>query len=169
MEVQTHVQEMNENLFDFSHFVHIHHYNQGASSHVEIDGPFAHVKLVGQGSLRGLETLVDTRNSMYGAGFTVIHVQAPIESAILVYKTPIESGRVQHRYAVTTRRRAPGLDRMLLAAIEWQVTRDVLADCSIWNNKSHLQRPLLVRTDGPIMQFRRWHRQFFSTTPPESD
>ena len=37
-----------------------------------------------------------------------------------------------------------------------------LNDIDIWENKIHQRKPVLVRGDGPIMQLRRWYRQFYS-------
>lgn len=166
VDVSTHVQEMNENIFDLAHFVHIHHYLPGAEPSIDIDGAFAHVTLVGQGRLSGLKVTADTRSSMYGAGFTVIHVRKPVELAVIVLKTPTDEGQVRHRYGIVTPRRLPGLDGLLVRLASRQITQDVLADSTIWANKVHLKRPVLVRGDGPIMKFRKWHKQFYSEPLP---
>jgi hypothetical protein len=34
-------------------------------------------------------------------------------------------------------------------------------DIFVWENKVFLQKPLLVRGDGPIMAMRRWYQQFY--------
>lgn len=163
VDVHTHVQEMNENIFDVAHFVHIHHYQQdGIETEVEEDGPFAHVTLTGRSNLYGLDFPAKTRNSMYGAGFTVIHVVEPIEMAVIVFKTPIDDERVQHRYGVVAPRRVRGLDQLLTRLFAPIVAADVRADSRIWDHKVHLTRPMLVPGDGPIMRFRRWHKQFYS-------
>ena len=39
-----------------------------------------------------------------------------------------------------------------------QFTQDV----PIWENKIYRERPLLTKTDGPVAQYRRWFRQFYS-------
>jgi len=38
-------------------------------------------------------------------------------------------------------------------------------DIEIWSNKMFVRKPLLVKGDGPIMQMRRWYKQFYSTLP----
>ncbi|HSG49425.1 MAG TPA: Rieske 2Fe-2S domain-containing protein, partial [Longimicrobiales bacterium] len=157
VDVRTHVQEMNENIFDYAHFVYIHHYEPGPEPTLEIDGPFAHATLVGGTRVAGRVLTAHTRASLYGAGFTVIHVHKPVEFAVIVLKTPLDDETVQHRYAVVSPRRLPVLDQVLVRALTHQVTADVVADSRIWENKEHLVRPLLVRRDGPIMHFRKWH------------
>jgi 3-ketosteroid 9alpha-monooxygenase subunit A len=39
-----------------------------------------------------------------------------------------------------------------------QFTQDV----PIWENKIYRDRPPLTRVDGPVAQYRRWFRQFYS-------
>jgi hypothetical protein len=39
-----------------------------------------------------------------------------------------------------------------------QFTQDV----PIWENKMYRERPPLTHVDGPIVQYRRWFRQFYS-------
>jgi 3-ketosteroid 9alpha-monooxygenase subunit A len=38
-------------------------------------------------------------------------------------------------------------------------------DMIIWNNKKYRQKPLLCDGDGPILQFRKWFRQFYVASP----
>lgn len=36
-------------------------------------------------------------------------------------------------------------------------------DVTVWNHKQYLNQPYLVKNDGPIMQYRRWYQQFFTS------
>ena len=47
--------------------------------------------------------------------------------------------------------------RLMMSGVVGQLERDL----SIWNRKRWLRRPLVVKEDGPILQYRRWLRQFF--------
>ena len=38
----------------------------------------------------------------------------------------------------------------------------LLADVPIWRDKVFRERPLLVKGDGPITEFRRWYDQFYA-------
>lgn len=169
VDVHTHVQEMNENVFDYAHFVYIHHYEPGPDPELELDGPFAHATLIGTTRITGFEQQAHTRASLYGAGFTVIHVNKPMEFAVIVMKTPLDERTVQHRYGIVSPKRLPGVDQLLLRLVAQQVTADVVADSRIWEHKAHLVRPLLVRQDGPIMKFRKWHEQFYSTPEAQAE
>jgi hypothetical protein len=39
-----------------------------------------------------------------------------------------------------------------------QFTQDV----PIWENKIYRNRPMITKRDGPVAQYRRWFRQFYS-------
>ncbi len=43
-----------------------------------------------------------------------------------------------------------------------QFTQDV----PIWENKTYRDRPPLTRVDGPVAEYRRWFRQFYSGMSP---
>jgi hypothetical protein len=45
--------------------------------------------------------------------------------------------------------------------------RDFAQDAPIWNNKTYVELPKLAKGDGPIMEFRRWAKQFYSTDVPD--
>jgi hypothetical protein len=38
-----------------------------------------------------------------------------------------------------------------------QFTQDV----PIWEHKAYRERPLVTKADGPVVQYRRWFRQFY--------
>jgi len=40
-------------------------------------------------------------------------------------------------------------------------TYGLQADLPIWRDKVFLERPLLVKADGNIAEFRRWYAQFY--------
>jgi hypothetical protein len=40
-------------------------------------------------------------------------------------------------------------------------TYGLQADVPIWRDKVFLERPLLVKADGNIAEFRRWYAQFY--------
>ena len=50
-----------------------------------------------------------------------------------------------------------------------QTITDVELDARIWENKQHLTKPLLVKGEAAIAQFRKWHRQFYDSSPEPRD
>lgn len=168
VDVRTHVQEMNENIFDFAHFVYIHHFARLPEHTIDIDGPHVKVQLDGAGLVMGREVDTSTTNYMHGAGCTVIHVTSPTEFMVVVAKTPIDTQTVEHRYAISLKKTNAVVDAALKPIITRQVIADVQTDAAIWENKQHLQRPLLVKPERAIHTFRKWHKQFYSDTASPS-
>ena len=160
--VRTHVQEMNENIFDVAHFVKVHHYADMPASQIRVDGPHVWVGLEGGLKVMGQRVVAATDAYMHGAGWTVIHVKRPFELLVLVGKTPIDEDTVQHRFAITVRRQFGPLHPIFRSFITRQVIADVNTDASIWENKRYIARPLLVKVEAPILTFRKWHQQFYS-------
>ena len=177
--VRTHVQEMNENIFDLAHFVSVHHFNTLPTAAITIDGPHVNVALDGVATLPGRPpTTAQTNNIMHGAGFTAIRVRSeiplgpmriPLELMVVVGKTPIDEEHVEHRYAIMFRRTRTPLESILHAIVRRQTITDVELDARIWENKQHLTKPLLVKGEAAIAQFRKWHRQFYDSSPEPRD
>mmetsp|Transcript_13723 Transcript_13723/g.19027 ORF Transcript_13723/g.19027 Transcript_13723/m.19027 type:complete len:100 (-) Transcript_13723:162-461(-) len=55
--------------------------------------------------------------------------------------------------------------KIMLFGFHLQFTRDIV----VWNNKTYSPKPLLVKNDGPIMQFRRWYTRFYPKQPWEEN
>lgn len=55
--------------------------------------------------------------------------------------------------------------KIMLKAFSGQFIRDIV----VWNNKMFLHKPILVKNDGPIAQFRRWYSQFYSENSKKQD
>jgi 3-ketosteroid 9alpha-monooxygenase subunit A len=165
VDVRSHVQEMNENVFDQAHFIYIHHYAEMPAVTIEDDGPVARVTHVGSGTMYGRTFRTETVNTMYGAGLLTVHVRSAVEFMVIVAKTPIDEERVEHRYSVIMKRFLGPIGRLLRAVVVRQVTADVMTDRAVWEHKAFLPKPILVKTDGPIMRFRKWHRQFYPLLP----
>jgi 3-ketosteroid 9alpha-monooxygenase subunit A len=162
--VRSHIQEMNENVYDVAHFVYIHHFAELPPSEVEEDGPFATVTLRGSARYAGKAFPADTINLMYGAGVLVIHLISVVEFKVIVLKTPVDEDVVEHRYAIVMKRKNLFVDLLLKPIVVYQVTADIKTDRHVWERKVHLAKPMLVKMDGPIMRFRKWHQQFYSPT-----
>lgn len=50
------------------------------------------------------------------------------------------------------------VSKLFMAFTDTSLSKDI----KIWNEKTLLVKPLLVKNDGPIGQFRRWAKQFYS-------
>ncbi len=153
------LQDMAENNVDYTHFHFVHGRAalDESTSQFRTDGPFSTV----------VETfddqgLVFTR-STYGPGVAVIAI--PEIATILTTTTPIDRRHVRllwHFYFPTAM--ADLADDIVAGVIG---PAGLAADEPIWRDKVFLDRPLLVKGDGPITEFRRWYEQFYEGSRPD--
>ncbi|MGW2597160.1 Rieske 2Fe-2S domain-containing protein [Streptomyces klenkii] len=89
---------------------------------------------------------------------------------VYVLPTPIDPTHVDVRVCVSVERfigigsSLPSIRRIISRVIHPLLLLDVSKDFPIWQNKTYLERPMLAKGDGPIMDYRRWARQFYTTT-----
>lgn len=162
--VRSHVQEMNENVYDLAHFVYVHHFVGLPQAEITEDGALARVALTGTAITAGMRWGGQIINTMYGAGVLTIHIVMAMEFIVYVYKTPVDDENVEHRYGISLKDKFGPLGRLAKPHIVSEVTRDVMTDRRIWESKEFLEQPLLVKGDGQIMRFRKWHSQFYTPT-----
>jgi hypothetical protein len=55
------------------------------------------------------------------------------------------------------------VDHLIRWFLHRRIKDDLAHDVAVWENKQHLEKPVLVKTDGKIMQFRKWHSQFYGS------
>jgi len=53
------------------------------------------------------------------------------------------------------------IDHMIGAAEGEESAGFESVDFIVWNNKKYRPRPLLCDGDGPVLQFRKWFKQFY--------
>ena len=146
------LQEMAENNVDYAHLWHVH--GRAAvpdrTSEFTMDGPFSTV-------VEQLPDQVEFHRNTYGPGVATLRV--PDVMTIFATTTPIDRRHCRllwHFYF--TDAVAPLADEMVQG-----VTGEygLMADVPIWQDKVFLERPLLVKGDGNIAEFRRWYSQFY--------
>lgn len=102
---------------------------------------------------------VDVDITQQGLGIVALKFATPFGFVyVLETVTPVEPLLQLYHHIVWAEWRVPrAVAKGVLHGLLVQAERDV----PIWNHKSYVSPPLLVRGDGPIAQFRRWSRQFF--------
>ncbi|WP_334141046.1 aromatic ring-hydroxylating dioxygenase subunit alpha [Rhabdothermincola sp.] len=146
------LQEMAENNVDYAHFRYVHGKDviPRDISAFHFDGPCSWVE-------ESLGDGVSFIRHSYGPGVAILRF--PSLMTIVAATTPIDRGNCRllwHFY----------FPRELEAAAEdliVQVTGPygLQADVPIWRDLSYRERPVLVKGDGPIAEFRRWYAQFY--------
>jgi hypothetical protein len=96
------------------------------------------------------------------------HVKSLIELRFLnlFSITPIDEEYLDVRFVFSMKKvfNEP-LTRILGMIISKSAARTFEQDISIFEHKAYRSQPILCEGDGPIMQFRRWTRQFYSDLP----
>jgi nitrite reductase/ring-hydroxylating ferredoxin subunit len=147
------LQDMAENNVDYTHFHFVHGRAalNDSTSKFSTDGPFSTVVETFEA-----EDLTFTRWT-YGPGIALLRV--PGLMTIFTATTAIDRRHVRllwHFYLPTE-----------LAPLSQDIIDGVTgphglnADVPIWRDKVFRDKPLLVKGDGPISEFRRWYAQFY--------
>lgn len=175
-----HPQEFFENGVDVAHFVPIHGFHNAGMTHpLRVNGPRLDIPL----TLDRVFPLIGSVKTeilmtVHGLGCSHYAVHIPRFSADLlgqVMVTPIDPVQVQTYWTATIRSSlfdAPAglaartLSQILTQAVSPFYLKDTTKDFPIWRHKRYVEHPKLSRGDGPIMEYRRWARQFYSAPPP---
>jgi phenylpropionate dioxygenase-like ring-hydroxylating dioxygenase large terminal subunit len=165
MHIATCCQELVENAFDPAHFVAVH----GVDDPPETKSDFSSVPMVSENctSLATPRGTVTTtiRGESYGLGVSVTRVSGFADMCFLALNTPIDEDNIQLRWAFSVPRvgdstSAEGVGRAFIN----EFTRQLEQDKPIWENKRYTSKPMLCDSDGPIAEYRRWTRQFYSNS-----
>ncbi|MBH1937720.1 Rieske (2Fe-2S) protein [Streptomyces sp. AV19] len=172
-----HPQEILENIVDTGHFTTLHRriVTGGHVSGVGSDGETwltdIHVSI----RLPGIRSSSNQVYSMslHGLGYALGHIALPggFTLRVWVLGTPVDPWRVQLRLVCSVKGR-PGrpLSRMQAAlvsrvALYLNAKRFVLpedgGDAPVWNTKRYMSVPSLSESDGPVVRYRAWCRQFY--------
>ena len=85
-----------------------------------------------------------------------------------ITQTPIDDEYTDVRIHFSMKKLADEAASRAVAALNDRITNDQFRqDVPIWENKIYRERPILTAVDGPIAEYRRWYRQFYSEGLPE--
>jgi nitrite reductase/ring-hydroxylating ferredoxin subunit len=159
-------QEMAENSVDPAHFRFVHRTNTVPETEsAEIRGHLLHVVSNNRVATPRGEQAGRIEIQAYGFGFGWTRFSGIADLLVLTTGTPIDAETTHTRLQLSVKQLANsdatrGVGRAFIAEIERQFTQDI----PIWENKIHLEQPLLVEGEAEIALLRRWARQFYS--PP---
>lgn len=99
-----------------------------------------------------------------GPGTVHLHFRSCLGEGVFVQTlTPVEPLHLVLVHRLYATWRMPNfIGKIILAFEAIQVDRDVM----VWNNKTFMSRPLLVKQDHLIGKYRRWFAQFYSENSP---
>ena len=182
-----HPQETTENSVDLGHLRYVHGYGSVERiGRASVDGPrlesrfdFRRARKIG-----GVATLtfnVSANTLVYGLGYSYVEIRERsigMDLRLWVLATPVDGALIDLSLVSQVREirrpkrwiaglgflpvklRAPIMNRIIAA---FQL-HDVHQDVVIWSRKRYRARPLLCRSDGEILRYRRYCAQFYPDT-----
>jgi 3-ketosteroid 9alpha-monooxygenase subunit A len=165
--VRVHVQDLTENILDRQHFPNVHDMAPPDEDHfaVTFDGPRLSVEQklkITAISDAGVQVLSRTTNSGPGVSVTEVR-QGPLHMLNYITQTPIDDEQTDVRIHFSMKRLPDEAATRAVAELNERITNDQFRqDVPIWENRAWVERPRLTELDGPVAQYRRWYRQFYS-------
>lgn len=162
-------QEIAENGVDVAHFRYVHEMDAVPLGKTEYEGHIRRSLVTGPRTVpdeSGGEMEVEVSVSVVqnGAGQKWTRFSGYGDYLIQVLVSPVTNEKVEVRFAYSFPDYEKGtlLDTVMEYAIEMTNGQQGLeGDIPIWQNKFHLENPVLCDGDGPIMQFRKYFSQFY--------
>jgi nitrite reductase/ring-hydroxylating ferredoxin subunit len=165
--VRVHVQDLTENIIDRSHFSAVHDMAPPESNHFDVR--FDGSSMVVEQSLKvtavdaaGYE--IQTTSTTCGPGIVAVEVsQDPIEMLTYITQTPIDEELTEVNLCFSMKALPDQKATESISELNDRITNEQFTqDVPIWENKIYRERPMLTKNDGPVTQYRRWFRQFYS-------
>jgi 3-ketosteroid 9alpha-monooxygenase subunit A len=165
--VRVHVQDLTENIIDRSHFATVHDMTPPDQAHFEVR--FEGASMIVEQSLKvtaveatGYE--IQTTSTTCGPGIVAVEVsQEPIEMLTYITQTPIDEELTEVNLSFSMKLLPDKKATESISELNDRITNEQFAqDVPIWENKIYRDRPMLTKIDGPVTQYRRWFRQFYS-------
>jgi 3-ketosteroid 9alpha-monooxygenase subunit A len=161
------LQDLTENIIDRSHFWTVHDMDPPDNAHFDVtfEGPLMvvdqYIKVTAV-SERGFE--VFARSTTCGPGIVAVEVrEGPLDMLTYITQTPVDDAITEITLHFSMIALDDAAATASIAALNDEVTNaQFLQDIPIWENKIYRERPPLTAVDGPIAQYRRWFRQFYS-------
>lgn len=174
--IRTHAQELGENGMDSAHFSFLHCQQTLAMSteSVEAEGPvfthrtFQHYNVFRLAKFWVKEVAGPLDVTLYGLGCAVnrtcVRAKIQMEYCFAFFFTPIDEERVEVN-SVLSMKKLPSriVTHLLMAKAIQEGRKTIEQDIPIWENKHYRSQPVLCEGDGPVMQYRRWTRQFYAS------
>jgi phenylpropionate dioxygenase-like ring-hydroxylating dioxygenase large terminal subunit len=165
--VRVHVQDMTENILDRAHFTTVHDMQPPKQEHFAVHFD-RHLLVVEQKlevtAVSAAGVSVQSRTTNCGPGISVTEVrQGSLEMINYITQTPIGDEYTDVRIHFSMKRLADENASRAVAELNDRITNDQFRqDIPIWENRAYLTKPRLTELDGPVAQYRRWFRQFYS-------
>ena len=89
--------------------------------------------------------------------------QGPLEMLTYIAQTPIDDQLTEVNLLFSMKHLLDEESTKSISELNDQITNvQFTQDVPIWENKIYRERPIITKVDGPVAQYRRWFRQFYS-------
>lgn len=164
-ELQSHPQEVMDNIVDIAHLGPIH-----GSTLAYFENEFrGHLAIQRQGgghkTLAASNTLLETDTWYKGPGILMSRMTGFHESIMLIAHTPVEDGRLKawHGLMVKAESAKPSSQDIAQAREFQEASRLAFAqDFEVWASKKPATKVLQVKSDGPYHKAREWYSQYYN-------
>lgn len=156
-------QEMAENTVDPAHFRFVHKTNTVPETETaEIRGHMLHVVSNNRVATPRGEQRGRIEIQTHGFGLGVTRFTGIADLLVVTSGSPIDAEHTHTRLQFAVKKlpnsdATRGVGKAFIGEIERQFTQDI----PIWENKIHLEHPLLVEGEAEIALLRRWAAQFY--------
>jgi hypothetical protein len=143
------------------HFKYVHGMESVPGGEVVYDG---FVKVVTERqefkSKSGKVHPLDFVRKSHGLGLGALRLKGVMSFISSV--TPVDEENVHIRWVFTMPESMKDFSAKMIETFV-----DALAeDIPIWENKVYVEKPMLIKGDGPIIEFRHWAKQFYGENVP---
>ena len=107
---------------------------------------------------------VTTTTTTCGPGIVAVEVgQDPIDMLTYITQTPVDEELTEVTLCFSMKRLEDDAATESISELNDRVTNlQFTQDVPIWEHKIYRERPIVTKIDGPVAQYRRWFRQFYS-------
>jgi phenylpropionate dioxygenase-like ring-hydroxylating dioxygenase large terminal subunit len=163
IDVPVHVQDMHENNNDPVHFEYVHGMTDAPPSSIEYgeDGRYVRIQHTAEHDTpMGTFEMTLLRES-WNIGLSSVRSIGIPGAGLLLYSStsPVDANRTHSRWLLTVTRNLADV-----AGEEFMenITKGVLDDMPIWENKVHRADPVLCEADKELVEYRKWVKQFYT-------
>ncbi len=161
--IRSRTQEMGENVVDQAHFRFLHGMKVVPIPHT-MTMEYPRLQMVTETKMQTPkgEVTGQLEATNYGPGFSTSRFTGMVPTTVVASTTPIDEEYVELRFAFTVSlEHGPKVAAGVGEAFSDEIARQLEQDKPVWENKIFLERPLLCDGDGPIMQFRKYCKNFY--------
>jgi cholesterol 7-dehydrogenase len=99
----------------------------------------------------------------------IVHLEfQTLFGKVVVFQTLLPLGPFYQKcqHVAYAERKVP---RFFVKFLLYNLAKQLERDIPIWNTKVYVAKPVLVKHDGKIAQFRRWYAKFYSENSPTAE